>query len=110
MLTLPQLAEEWDKFAQRDRLTRVAASLGALAWMDYGYAPGSRASDPGGDFEPIPFPIGGSKDDLPLGIDGWSVDPRIRDGWFWRTERTTVRDSTGKYTLTPDGNLKPENS
>jgi hypothetical protein len=34
-------------------------------------------------------------------------DPRIRDAWFWTTEWTSVRDSTGWYRLTPDSELRP---
>jgi hypothetical protein len=52
-----QLAEEWDDFSHQDRLTRVAASLAALTWMNYDYLPGSRASDGNGHFEPVTLPI-----------------------------------------------------
>lgn len=100
--TIDELSREWEGFAQQDRLAKIGASLGALAWMDYDNLPGSRKSEPHGHFEPITMPI-------PPGIGGSSFDPRFRDDWFWRNELTTVRDSTGKYMLTPDGNLTPVN-
>jgi hypothetical protein len=102
-----QLAKDWDEFTRCDRLIRVGASVGALTWMDYPYLRGSRASDRDGHFEPIALPIQWSRADAPPGVDPWLVDPLVRDGSFWIAEQTFVRDCTGRYRLTPDGNLTP---
>ncbi len=108
MPTVSQLAKEWDEVTHSDRLTRVGASLGALRWMNYPYLPGARASDRDGHFEPITLPIQWSQADAPPGVNPYLVDPLIRDGFFWTAEQTYVRDSTGSYRLTPDGNLTPD--
>lgn len=106
--TMSPLDREWNDFTQQARLSRVGASLGALAWMRYAQLPGSRESEPDGMFEPLTLPVQWTEADAPPEVKRSWIDPRIRDGFFWTAESTTVIDSEGQYTLTPDGKLTPK--
>ena len=109
---LRQLTDEWTAFAATDRLTRVSASLGALAAVAGRNLSNERLTP---QAEPISLPTPWSTanpppDDNKSGAGTYSqsmFDPRISDSFFWKAETTSVHDSAGSWILAADGSLTP---
>ena len=99
--TIADLTTDWDRFIHQDTLTKVGASLGALAWMRYG----GRAKDPE-QFHPIPLPITATWDSRPADVVH-PMDPRLADTMFWTAQTTTVDTSKGRFSLNATGTMEP---
>jgi hypothetical protein len=99
-----ELIAEWDEFANRERLARIGASLGALDSMKESGSGRERNLD-NGHYEPITLPIGQSTANPPSGPNSNVFDPRIADGMYWTMYQTTVEDAYGRYKLECNGKL-----
>lgn len=107
---IAQLRDEWAAFAETDHLTRIGASLGALAAVSARTFAKGRLTP---NTEPVLLPTPWSTanpppDDRESGASTYAhsmFDPRICDSFFWKAETTSVHDSTGDWILAPDGTL-----
>lgn len=101
-----ELVAEWADFANRDRLARIGASLGALDVMMQSARDRDRNLN-NGYYEPITLPIESSTAKPQPRTHSMRFDPHTPDGPFWTMYTTTVADAFGTYDLKSSGELVP---